>query len=131
MWGATEYDLSGNNTVTGSNVKIYLTGANAAVTLVGNGSLSLTPMTTGPYAGLSIFQDRSDSSSWDLHGNGGMNVTGTIYAPAASITATGNGNALGSQLIANNITLKGNGNGVAFNPTFGGIAATRNFGLVE
>lgn len=130
--GSNGIDLSGNATVTGTNVMIYLTGANASITLTGNGSLSLTPMNTGPYSGLSIFQDRSDSSSWDLHGNGGMNVTGTIYAPAASITATGNGNAIGSQLVANNITLKGNGNGVAFNPTPGQIAAPRStFGLVE
>jgi Putative Flp pilus-assembly TadE/G-like len=133
--GGNGISLSGNDSVTGSNVMLYLTGANASINLVGNGAVTLSPMTTGPYAGITIFQDRSDSNGGAMKGNGNLNVTGTIYAPAASLEDTGNGttDVFGSQIIANSLSLKGNGTiNVAFDSGASApVPATRNFGLVE
>src|SRR5262249_53208507 len=77
-------NLSGKASVTGNNVMIYLTGADAGISLSGQSSLNLTsPLSTGPFAGISIFQDRNDSTGWSVKGNGTLNARGTIYAPAA------------------------------------------------
>jgi hypothetical protein len=132
--GGDGINLQGNNTLTGTNVMLYLTGANAGITLNGNGSVNLSPMTTGPYAGITIFQDRSDTNSGTLTGNGNLSITGTIYTPAAALTMTGNGTSdvFGSQVIANSLTLKGNGTvNVDFDSSSNIVPALRNFGLVE
>ena len=133
--GGNGISLSGQDTVTGTNVMLFLTGANAAINLTGQGNVTLSPMTTGPYAGVTIFQDRSDSNGGAMKGNGNLTISGTIYAPAANITATGNGttDAFGSQIIANSMTMKGNGTvNVAFDSgATAPVPSTRNFGLVE
>jgi Putative Flp pilus-assembly TadE/G-like len=112
-------------------VMIYLTGANAAISLSGQSSVNLFALSTGPYAGMSIFQDRSDSTGWSVSGNGTLNTTGTIYAPAANVIASGNGGTVAYQIIASSMTVNGTGNVVAYSTTAGKIAATRSFGLVE
>jgi hypothetical protein len=134
--GGPGISLSGNATLTGAKVMLYVTGANAAISLTSNGAVTLSPMTTGPYAGMVLFQGRSDSIGDTLTGNGNLNITGTIYAPDASMTATGNGttDVFGSQIIASNLTVKGNGTvSVQYNPndTANVSASIREFGLVE
>jgi hypothetical protein len=125
--------LSGNQSITGTNVMIYV--PSGSINLTGNGAVNLSPMTTGPYAGITFFQGRSNSSNDKMAGNGNMNITGTIYAPAANLEDTGNGttDVFGSQIIANSMTLKGNGTvKVAFDSNgTAGTPAVRNFGLVE
>jgi hypothetical protein len=130
--GGNGISLTGNATVTGTNVMIYLSGSNAGVKIAGNGSLNITPLASGPYEGISMFQSRSDSTGWDLHGNGN-NISGTIYAPAANITDTGNGatDVLASQIIANSLTMKGNGATVSFSPSSALGGTGRRIGLVE
>ncbi len=132
--GGNGINLSGQASVTGNNVMIYLTGANAGISLTGQSSLNLnqtSPLSTGPFAGMTIFQARNDSTGWAVKGNGTLNATGTIYAPAANVIMSGNGGNSASQIIASSITANGNGNAVAYSPTYGQIAATRSFGLVE
>jgi hypothetical protein len=134
--GGPGISLSGNTMLTGTNVMLYVTGPSAAISMTGNGAVNLSPMTTGPYAGLVLFQDRSDSNADVLHGNGNLNITGTIYTPDAGMTATGNGttDVFGSQIIANNLTVKGNGTvNVDYNPSLtpNVSAPLREFGLIE
>jgi hypothetical protein len=134
--GGPGISLSGNATLTGTNVMLYVTGPSAAISMTGNGAVTLSPMTTGPYAGLVLFQDRSDTNADVMHGNGNLNISGTIYAPDASMTATGNGttDVFGSQIITNTLTVKGNGTvNVDYNPSLtpNVSAPIRNFGLVE
>jgi Flp pilus assembly protein TadG len=134
--GGNGISLSGQKSVTvqgnGANggVMIYLTGANAAISLSGQSSVNLFALSNGPYAGMSIFQARGDSASWSVNGNGTLNSTGTIYAPAANVVASGNGGTVAYQIIANSMTVNGAGNVVAYSTTAGQIAATRSFGLV-
>ena len=69
-----------------------------------------------------------------MAGNGNMTISGTIYAPAASVEATGNGatDVFGSQIISNSMTVKGNGTvKVAFDANSNAIPDYRYFGLVE
>jgi hypothetical protein len=134
--GGPGISLQGNSTLTGSNVMLYITGPNAAIKLDGNGSVNLTPLTSGPYQGITFFQDRSDSNGDTLTGNGNLSIEGTIYTPAASLTAVGNGttDVFGSQIIANTLTVKGNGTvNVDFDAgsNSGNVPNTRYFALVE
>jgi hypothetical protein len=134
--GGNGINLQGNATLTGTNVMLYVTGPKAAITLDGNGAVTLTPMTSGPYQGIMFFQDRSDTNGAALTGNGNLNIEGTIYTPSASLTAVGNGttDVFGSQIIANTLTVKGNGTvNVDFDAgnNSGNVPNTRNFSLVE
>jgi Flp pilus assembly protein TadG len=132
--GGDGVNLQGNASLTGSNIMIYITGPNAAITLNGNGAVNLTPLTSGPYKGITFFQDRSDTNAGTLTGNGNVNIAGAIYAPAAALTAVGNGttDVFGSEIIANTLTVKGNGNvNVNFDTSQNFQPSSRNFGLVE
>jgi Flp pilus assembly protein TadG len=132
--GGSGISLSGNATLSGTNVMLYITGANASISLTGNGAVNLTPMATGPYAGVIFFQDRSNLNGDDLHGNGNLQIYGTIYAPAANVTATGNGttDVFASQIISSSLTTKGNGTvNVKFDANNAPTPAIRNLELVE
>jgi hypothetical protein len=129
LHGLSTVTVLGNGALGG--VMIYLTGANAAISVSGQSSVNLFALSTGTYAGMSIFQDRGDSAGWSVSGNGTLNTTGTIYAPAANVIASGNGGTVAYQIIASSMTVNGTGNVVAYTTTAGQIAATRSFGLVE
>src|SRR5208337_1525000 len=77
--------LTAQQSITGTNVMIFV--PSGSISLTGTGAVTLTPMTTGPYAGITFFQDRGDSNLDTLVGNGILNITGSIYAPAAIVNA--------------------------------------------
>ncbi len=81
------------------------------ISINGSGSISLTPPTSGIYAGISIFQARSASNTVYVSGNGGSTYTGTFYVAGGTLNVTGNGtnNVIGSQYITYNLTVNGNG----------------------
>ena len=119
--------------ITSGGIMIY--GASSGgISLGGNSgsSFNLSPLTSGIYKGISYFQARNSTGNLDLGGNGTINVTGTIYAPNASATFSGNGssNVVGSQLIVKDLTLNGNGfANVDYSPN--SSARLREFQLVE
>ena len=80
--------LSGPSGISGSGVFIYNTGG-GAISLSGTGAISLSPMTSGTYAGLTIFQDRSSAVGATLSGGSNINLTGTYYFPSAPLTMSG------------------------------------------
>jgi hypothetical protein len=102
-----------------------------AINIVG-GNVSISPLTNGIYQGISIFQARNAPENMAFSGDGGLNISGTIYAPDATLKiTTNNGNpTVGSQLIANAITVTGNG-AVNVNYNADSVARTRLYGLVE
>jgi Flp pilus assembly protein TadG len=107
------FQLSGSINLSGSGVMIYNAPQHSSeqVSLSGTGSVTLTPPTSGTYKGISVFQDRSSSAAIAVTGNGGMNISGTIYGAGAEVDLTGNGgtNVVGAQIIANNMKVTGNG----------------------
>jgi hypothetical protein len=84
--------VSGLATVTGLGVTIYNTqGAfpSGPITISSLGKIVLTAPVTGPYQGISIFQDRSVAQSLTLSGAGTMACTGTVYVPKADVKLNG------------------------------------------
>jgi hypothetical protein len=109
--------ISGGASVAGRGVFVYNAGSNfpstgggfGSVSLSGNGTFNLSPQTTGPYAGLLLFQSRDNPSTLTISGNGAVaGVQGTVYGPLAPVSITGNGT-LPAQFVVDSITMSGNG----------------------
>ena len=107
--------VSGDGQVSGINVFIYVTcgsgscpsGSSADVDISGNGVISLSPMTSGSWAGVTIFQDRNNNQDFKISGNGLAGTSGTIYARDADVVLDGNAST-NAQIIAD--TVRNNGN---------------------
>ncbi len=109
--------VSGNGSLRGSGVLIFNAGSSyngttdggtfGSVALGGNGTISLSGMTSAPYAGVVIFQARDNSRPLSLGGNGAAGITSTIYAPSANAGLSGNAQINGS-LIVSTLTVSGN-----------------------
>ena len=94
------FSVSGNARVSGSGVFIFNSGSSyngttdggsfGAITLSGNGTISLTPPTSGTYNGILIFQARDNTKALTFSGNSMQGTNGTIYAPAAQLVESGN-----------------------------------------
>ena len=82
-------------------------GTYGSITLSGNGSYNLSPPTTGTYAGIVIFQSRDNTKALTISGNA-SGMTGTIYAPAAALTESGNAE-LNASIDVDTLSISGNG----------------------
>src|SRR5205807_1510005 len=67
---------------------------------------SLTAPSSGPYAGVALFQSHSNSRALSMGGNGVSGITGTVYAPAAAVGLSGNAQLTGS-LVASTLSVTG------------------------
>jgi hypothetical protein len=101
---------------TTGGVMFYLNPTSGAqsqsVGIQGNvgGSIVLSPLTSGPYAGILFWQNRTATQTMSITGNGTINLSGTLYAANAQLTLGGNGTAtIGSQLISRTLNLTGGG----------------------
>jgi Flp pilus assembly protein TadG len=106
--------LKGN--FTANNAMIYIkgpnpdgTGGTGQIDLIGNESITITPMTSGEYRGIAIYQDRANSNtpSNGINGSDGLNIQGTIYLPAVDLLLTGTPGTFGNQIIVNTLQIKG------------------------
>ena len=139
------YYISGGLTMTGTSVlkmdpstkggvMIYNapngTSQNQSINISG-GKITLDPLTTGPYAGIIMWQDRTSSVSMSIQGQGGSTIKGTFYAANALLSVTGQGtNTIGSQYISRTLSLSGGGT-VNIDYTDDGTARRREVCLVE
>ena len=106
------------STITGTGVFIFngcATGSPASckndkdVQLNGT-SIGLTPPSTGTYAGLLLFQSRTNAHAMNLTGNTTvMSLDGVIYAVAADVKLTGTVGMVLGGLIARTVDITGNG----------------------
>lgn len=113
------------NAGTGTNDKINITGNSA-------GTVNLSPLTSGPYSGLTIFQARNATENLQIAGNGNFTIYGTLYAAGAQLQVAGNGSVsnIGSQYVSLDLSITGNGNvSISYNPNL--VAKTRIITLVE
>lgn len=83
--------MNGSPTLNGSGVMLY--NAGGGLTLNGSSTSNLSAPTTGAYAGILVYQSRSDSSQLTLNGSNSSILNGAIYAPAARIVDNGSGTA--------------------------------------
>jgi Flp pilus assembly protein TadG len=122
--------ITGQGAVKGDGVMIY-NASGGAINLAGQGSLNLSPITTAPYQGITIFQDRTSAVGISIKGNGSTTISGAVYAASAALTVSGNGSGdlIASQFIGAGFSLNGNGSFTI--DANGPIARSRQFGLVE
>ena len=108
------FQVSGNATATGDGVMLYNTGGSLAgsINVSGDGQVNLSPPTGGVYQGISLFQDRTVSQTIQISGNGAVQITGMVYAPAATVQLSGNGGAggdtLGGGYVVSQMAISGN-----------------------
>lgn len=104
-------DVSGNASVTGTGVTIYSASTRAGINLSGNGTIKLTAPTSGLFASIAVYENRTSTAPISLSGNGEVDIRGTVYAASAPLTLSGNAKlpTLGSLDIADTITVTGNG----------------------
>jgi hypothetical protein len=124
------------------------------VEITGNelGTVKLTGLTSGPYAGMVLWQDRTSTVEMLVEGNGNFAIQGTLYAAGARLNVNGNGKTsagvssgyyldsnglpvlgttlMGSQYVSKNLSLGGNGN-VRLDYLESLVARTRVITLVE
>lgn len=79
----------GNGSLTGQGVTIFLMEG-AQIYINANEKVTLSPPNSGPYAGITIFQDHGNTSALTLNGGANSAVSGFIYAPDAPISYAGN-----------------------------------------
>ncbi len=101
--------VSGNGRLMGADVMLYCT--NGVFKLNGNGAVSLTPRTAGPYEGVTFFQDRASTQNVQITGNGNLNLQGILYARDAGFTLSGNGSSdmIGTGIVGSSLEITGNG----------------------
>ncbi len=71
--------------LTGTGVMIYLTGA-GNITAGNNDQLHLSAPTSGPYTGIAIFQDPTDTNDFTTGNHFTMDVSGAVYMPGADVS---------------------------------------------
>jgi hypothetical protein len=109
------------------------TSLSQQIQITGNstGTVNLSALTDGPYAGMLLWQSRTATQQMSISGSGNFTLSGTFYAPNAMLAITGGGNAIiGSQYISRALSLGGNGN-ITINYTNSGTARIREATLVE
>lgn len=82
-------NLGGNGSLKGAGVTIFLLN-NAEFSVNGNEVVQLTPPSSGAYAGIAIFQEKSNTTTVSINGTSGSYVSGFVYAPGAHIFYAGN-----------------------------------------
>jgi hypothetical protein len=107
-----------NAIINGTGVVIYNAGSDyngvgnplGAITLSDNAHLNLTAPTSGPYAGIALFQARDNAQPITLRGNAIEGLSGGIlYAPAALVSLGDNAQLSQAPLIVNELQITGNG----------------------
>jgi hypothetical protein len=104
-----------------------------AITINSSGTVTLSPPTTGPYQGLTLFQARGTPTAAgptiSLTGSANTKITGTVYGAHAAAHLHGSGGAvLGGQHIVDSLSVTGTVNVIASGQP---VANTRQVGLVE
>jgi Flp pilus assembly protein TadG len=107
------FELSGNQSLTGNNIVIYMQDGD--VDLTGNGNVTLTAPESNNCSntgldGLLIYLPPTNSSPVTINGGGNFSIVGSILAPASQCNMLGGGSnttPLQSQLICNSVKLGG------------------------
>jgi hypothetical protein len=91
--GSGGVSFNGSATVRGTGVMFYFTNG-ATINAIGGGSqvsnIRLSAPTTGPYAGILMFQDPGDNNSPTLGGDDTSFFDGALYFPEGNLTFSGN-----------------------------------------
>jgi hypothetical protein len=109
--GLYEFDagltINGASSVSGTGVTFY-NGAGTSQIVINGSSVNLSAPTTGNDAGVLIYQNPSNTSSFTINGSG-AGLAGLLYFPTANVTANGS---LSKWLLVVASTVLINGSGV-------------------
>ena len=109
------FKFGGQGSLTATGVMIYNAPLSNSDTIeiTGQGSVIMSPPTSGPYQGISLFQDRASTNTVSVSGSptAVMSITGTFYVAGGMLSVSGNGiqQTIGSQYISYDLSLSGNG----------------------
>ncbi len=128
------FSFSGTGNLNAAGVLIVNMPANNSdtISITGSGVIDISPMTTGIYAGISLWQQRTSTNTITVSGGGaGSTVTGTFYAQHGLLKVSGGNSAgVGSQYISYDLDITGNAAmTVNYNPAT--VAPIRILQLVE
>jgi Flp pilus assembly protein TadG len=99
--------VNGHASVSGSGVTFYF--PTGSLTMNGAAHADFTAPTTGTYAGLLFFQNKSDTSTMIVNGDSTSVWQGAVYLPSAQLILNGGSNlAVYTILVVNTLTVNGN-----------------------
>ena len=102
--------MTGTFKLTSAAGGVFLYIAGGSLSFTGSGLVTLAPMTTGTYANILVYQNRTDTAAMTLSGSGSVSgYNGLIYAPAAPVTMTGSGGMTVASLMAGSLGRTGSG----------------------
>jgi hypothetical protein len=113
-------NVAGQSSLTGEGVMIYNDSGGSggdSLNIGKQASIVLTPPTSGPYAGVSIFQARNDTRPITFTGSAVARISGAVYAASAAVVLSSNADvmigssqfdATGDGLIADDLNISGN-----------------------
>jgi len=103
--------LGGNGMLFGHGVTIFLMEGAEFVSNA-NEVIDLSPSASGPYAGITIFQEPGNAAALTINGTSNSRVSGFVYAPSAHVFHAGNSDMAGSgeciRIIGNTVEMTGN-----------------------
>jgi hypothetical protein len=106
-----EIKLGGTGSLVGQNVTIFLM-EDARLDINANQLIQLSPPDTGDYAGITIYQEISNTSALTINGTADSEISGFIYAPGAPVFHAGNAAVTSEgkclRIIGNTVELSGN-----------------------
>jgi hypothetical protein len=103
-------DITGGNLI-GDELMFYITGT-GEVNLRGGGIIELNKnkeIESGPFAGITIYQDRLNDNKAFIRGTDSLDITGVLYFPRNHVEIRGTGGTFGTQLITNTLDVGGSG----------------------
>jgi hypothetical protein len=112
IFKGVQLSFNGNDSLVGNGVTIFLMQG-STLTINGNATTDLSPPTSGPYAGITIYQARDNAAELKLNGTSDISLTGYVYAPAAAISYKGNSSTTNQscmRIIGDTVTMTGNSN---------------------
>lgn len=104
-----DFRVNANARISGTGVTIFL-DSGVQVNMNGNAAVQLTAPTTGPYAGVLFFGDRSTTGTSSFNGTADSLMTGAVYMPTRSVSYLGNFSGLNgcTQIVADTVSWSGN-----------------------
>ena len=105
------FRYSGQATLTAESVLLYNDPLQTqdGIQITGQGSVTLGPLTSGPYQGIAVFQRRNANSVIRLTGQSRYTARGMFYAAGAPVDIVGQADAtIASQFISRTLVVHGN-----------------------
>ncbi len=102
--------ISGQAKVTNATGGVLFYFAGGSLTISGQSGATLTPLTSGTYQGILLFEARADSEALSLNGQStASSLAGLVYAPGAAVGISGQSGLSIAALIASSSSVSGQG----------------------